>query len=103
MIYLKLHNTDNGDILAMCDSTLIEKVLSEDDLEINIRDYSDFYKGQLLDRKAADPLIKREKVYCANIVGKESVDLALEKGIIEKGNIKRIMKVPYANAFRIIK
>jgi len=102
MIYVKLHATENGHIVAMCDSSLINRVLSEGDIEINLKDYSDFYRGQLLSKDAVLNLVKKEEVYSANIVGVESVEVALEKGIIEKGHVKKIEKVPYANAFRLV-
>jgi hypothetical protein len=101
MIYIRLHNTDNGDMLAMCDSGLIDKVVSEGDVEINIRDYSDFYKGQLVSKDGALDIIKRERIYSANIIGEEAVKVALEKGIIDKGHVKKIGRIPYANAFRV--
>lgn len=101
MIYVKLHPTENGVMVAMCDSKLIDKILSEGEIEINIKDYSDFYKGQLVGMEAALTLIKKDDIYSANIVGEESVKVALEKGIIGKGHLKRISKVPYANAFRV--
>jgi hypothetical protein len=101
MIYVKIHPTDNGNMLAMCDSSLIEKVLSEGDVEINLKDYSEFYKGQLLSEEGALGIVKKEDVMSANIVGQESVKVCLKKGIIEKENVKRISKVPYATAFRV--
>ena len=101
MIYIRIHNTDNGNMLAMCDSALIDKVVSEGELEINIKDYSEFYKGQLVSEEGALGIIKKEEVVSANIVGEEAVKVALKKGVIEKGHIKRISKVPYANAFRV--
>ena len=101
MIYLKLHPTDNGVMLAMCDALLIDKILSEGDIEINLKDYSDFYKGQHLGREAALALLKKEEIYSANIVGEEATKIALEKGIIEKGHLRKVDNVPYANAFRV--
>ncbi len=101
MIYLKLHPTDNGHMVAMCDSVLIDKVLTEGEIELNIKDYSEFYKGQLLSKDAVLEMVKKEDVYSANIVGKEAVKVALKKGIIEKGHVKKINKIPYANAFRV--
>lgn len=101
MIYLKVHVSDNGKILAMCDSTLIDKILTEGELEINIKDYSEFYSGQLIAKEGALSLIKREEIITANIVGEEAVKIALEKKIIEKSHIKKISNVPYANAFRL--
>ena len=101
MIYIKLHPTDNGSVLAMCDSTLIDKILSEGEIEMNIKDYSDFYKGQLLSKEGAQDLIKKDEIHSANVVGEEAVKVALAKGVIEKGHVKTISKVPYASAFRV--
>jgi len=101
MIYIKIYNTDNGNIVAMCDSTLIDKVLKEGEMEINLRDYSDFYKGELVDTKKAASMISPEKLHSANVIGKESVDAAIKGAIIHKDSVKKINSVPYAYAFRI--
>lgn len=101
MIYIKIYNTDNGNIVAMCDSTLIDKVLTEGEMEINLRDYSDFYKGELVDSKKAASMISPEKLHSANVIGKESVDAAIKGAIILKDSVKKIKNVPYAYAFRI--
>jgi hypothetical protein len=101
MIYIKIHDTDNGHMIAMCDSALIDKVLSEGDVEINIRDYSDFYKGQLVDSEKAISMLIPAKLFSANIIGKESVAAAIKGKILLKGSVKTVDKVPYANAFKI--
>lgn len=101
MIYIKIHNSDNGDIIAMCDSTLIDKVLSEGDVEINIKDYSDFYRGQLVDVEKAKGMINPRRLYSANIIGKESVEAGIKAEIISKESVRKVEKVPYANAFKI--
>ena len=101
MIYIKKHDSENGNIIAMCDSSLIDKVLTEGDMEVNIRDYSDFYKGELISTEKAKDIIKTERLYSANIIGKESVALAIESSIIKKDNVKTIKKIPYALAFRV--
>jgi hypothetical protein len=101
MMYVKVHSTENGNILAMCDSPLIDKVLTEGDIEINIRDYADFYKGQLLSKDSAKSTISKVGISSANIIGEESIWVALERQIIEKKNVKTVMKVPYANAFSL--
>jgi uncharacterized protein len=101
MIYIKIHHTDNGNMIGMCDSTLIDKVLSEGDIEINIRDYSDFYKGELVDKQKAVSMLDPRMLYSANIVGKEAVDVAVKAEILHKDGVKMVNKVPYANAFKI--
>ncbi|MGD0728709.1 MAG: DUF424 family protein [Candidatus Micrarchaeaceae archaeon] len=101
MIYIKIHNTDNGDIVAMCDSSLIDKVLAEGEVEINIKDYSEFYKGELVEAGKVPKMINLGHLFSANIVGKESVDAAIKCSIIDKNNVLKVNKIPYANAFRL--
>jgi hypothetical protein len=101
MIYLKKHKTENGFIIAMCDSELIDKVLYDGVVEINIKDYSAFYKGELLSGSKAKEQLDSKDIYSANVIGEESVNAAIESSIIERGNVKTVKKVPYAQAFKI--
>lgn len=101
MIYIKIHSTDNGNMIGMCDSSLIDKVLTEGDVEINIKDYADFYKGELVDSKKAVSMLDPKRVYTANIIGKESVEAAIKAEIILKESVRKVKKTPYANAFKI--
>jgi hypothetical protein len=101
MIYIKIHVTENGNIIAMCDELLIDKMLKEGDLEINIKDYSEFYKGQLVSHEKAVSMLNPQKLYSANIVGSESVKAAIEGEIIHKDSVRTVNKVPYANSFKI--
>ncbi len=98
---MKSHRTDNGTIVAMCDSSLIEKVLKDEETELNIRDYSGFYKGELVNSTKALSLLETKDLLSANIVGEESVKVAIDKGVIDSDNVKMIGEVPYAHAFRI--
>jgi hypothetical protein len=99
MIYVKKYNTDNGVMLAMCDADLIDKVLKDGDIEINIKDYSDFYKGELIDSKSAKGIINAEGIQSANVIGNEAVAAAIENSVIEKAHVKRIKNIPYAQAY----
>ncbi len=101
MIYFKKHRTENGAIIAMCDSDLIDKVLQEGAIEINIKDYSSFYKGELITPVQAEALINTKEIFSANVVGSKSVEIAMKSAIIEKGHIKTINSVPYAQAFKV--
>lgn len=100
VIYAKLHSTPNGNILAMCDEELIGKVLKEGTVVINIRDYSDFYKGALIDENGLDEKYRSE-IFSANIVGKRSVDLAISNRIIKREHVKTAGGIPYAHAYRV--
>ncbi len=101
MIYIKIHDSENGKIIGMCDSSLINKVLIDGELEINIRDYSEFYKGELVSVEKAAEMLDPKKVYSANIIGRESVDAAIRGQIIHKDGIMKVRDIPYANAFKI--
>lgn len=101
MIYIKIHITENGNMVAMCDSTLIDKTLKEGELEINIKDYSDFYKGELVSAEKAVTMLNPQKLYSANIIGAESIKAAIKGEIIHEDSVRMVNKVPYANSFKI--
>jgi hypothetical protein len=102
MIYIKIHGTENGSIVAMCDYDLIEKVLEEGNIVIDINSYKDFYKGAMVDsKKAQDMIMELDNVASANVIGKESVEAALSCGIISKNGIMKVAKVPYAHSYSV--
>lgn len=97
MIYVKIHDTEEGNIIAMCDSALIGNVYEEGDMVLDLKDYSDFYVGDLADPK--DIELPENKFNSANIVGEESIEVAIRHKLIEKENVNRIMRVPYAHTY----
>ncbi len=100
MIYIKLHNSEDGVLLAMCDEELINKVIEDSDVYINVRDYSDFYKGSLVNGNEVKRLLPR-KLHSADIIGNESIKTAVENSIIKKDNVKNANGIRYAHAYRI--
>ncbi len=88
-------------MLAMCDSDLVYKVITGKDTEINLRDYSEFYVGELLGIEEAERRISKDAIGSANIVGKLSISIAVKKGIINGNSVMEMSGVPYANAFRM--
>ena len=101
-MYIKTHEAEKGTVVAMCDESLIDKVLSDGDIHIDIKSYKDFYKGELVDGARAKKIIKgKNSIYSANLIGKESVGIGLETSIIQKENVMEVMKVPYAHAYRV--
>ncbi len=91
---VKIHNSYR-DVVAVCDSNLIGKRLEEGKFQLNIKE--DFYKG---DEKTIDEVKDiiinfQEKDATFNIVGKNSVALAIEAGLISKESVKEIGGVPF--------
>ena len=101
MIYIKFHDTDSGSILAMCDEKLINSVIEKDGIYINIMDYSDFYMGELVNETLAEKKIGGQEFYSANIIGKESIKVAVKSNIIKIQNVKTVNAIPYAHSYRI--
>ncbi len=100
-VYIKLHDAENGIILAMCDEALINSVIEDEDIYINIKDYADFYKGSKIGKDADMPIKSRESIASANIVGNSAIQLAKKWGIICEGNINVAAGIRYAQAYRI--
>ena len=103
MIYLKLHEAEEKLMVAMCDEGLIGKILEEGDLVIDLKAYSDFYKGELLSPAEARFRVDSSKVYSSNVVGEESVKAAIDLELIEKENVMIVKGVPFAQSFKMDK
>ncbi len=100
MIYIKVHPTEEGEIIAMCDSELLGKVYTEGKQELDLSTYSGFYKGELVSEEAAAATPALGIFYTANIVGKRSVEILIKKGLAKKSDLKKVRGVPYLHLFR---
>ena len=101
MIYLKVHDTEKGRIIAMCDEELLGRIFNEGKRELNLRTYSEFYKGELVDEGYIQRVIGAGDLYSANVVGKKSVDLFVMKKIIKKEQVKKVAGVPFVQVYMI--
>ncbi|MEK6906934.1 MAG: DUF424 family protein [Nanoarchaeota archaeon] len=97
MIYLKRNQTKDNEVVAICDEDLLGKKFSENNLKLEIT--KRFYKGEIIaDEKIIEILQNARNI---NIVGKDSVKLAVKAGIIDESNIIKIKKIPHALVFEI--
>jgi len=81
-------------VVAICDSNLIENVFEEGEKQIDLT--GNFFKGDEKTKKEVKEIIRNMKIEdaCFNIVGKKSVKLGIELGLIKKDGIIRIQDVP---------
>lgn len=93
MILIKIHRAADRSVLVLCDQSIAGKRYTEGKKQLDLA--SDFYKGepakdkeQLLDMMRAANII--------SIAGEESVALAMEAGMLDKSQVKRIAGIPYA-------
>lgn len=103
MIYFKVHNTPEGDIIAMCDSELLGKIFKQGKLELDLETYSDFYKGDLVEDDEASEYVKKGMpFYTANIVGTRSVGIFMKKGLLSRKDIRKVKSVPYVHLYTVM-
>jgi hypothetical protein len=95
MPQVKIHKSYR-DVVAIADPDLIDKKFEEGKLQLDIK--SSFYQDSDLSKEELLNLIQKEKDNDAtfNIVGENSIAIALESGIITKESVGKIQNIPYA-------
>ncbi len=96
-MFVKIHKSNDRNIVAICDEDLIGKEISEGDINLMITER--FYKGDKLSKEEIIKIMKNS--LNLNIVGKKSIKLALDNNIIEKDSIIKINKIPHAQVYRL--
>lgn len=83
-------------IVTICDENLFGKKFEEEKFQLDVKE--NFFNGEKKTKEETIEIIRnmvREDA-TFNIVGKESVETALETGIIKQEGIKEIRDVPFA-------
>ncbi|MEK6895201.1 MAG: DUF424 family protein [Nanoarchaeota archaeon] len=95
MISVKIHRSYR-EVVAIADSELIGKVFEEGNLQLDVKE--NFYKDEELNFEEAVELMINQKEEDAtfNIIGKNSINAALEAGIISEEGINEVQGVPFA-------
>jgi len=91
-VYLKVYNVDRDVLVAVADEDCLGKKFTEDQACLDVT--KDFYGTQHADRD--EVLSALQEATIANIVGKESVALAVENGFINVEDVLFIEGVPHA-------
>ena len=98
-MYLRVHEQEHSSIAALCDKELLGKTFREGERVLDLKVYSDFYKGRLVgEREAAKALRSANSM---NLVGARSVALAKKLGLLGGGEVVTIQGVPHAQIYRI--
>jgi|SRR3989304_793537 len=94
---IKIHKSPNiRPVIAICDSELIGKKFEEGKRQLDVRE--SFYRGEEVNKSRLIEIIKIQSGEDAsfNIVGKESIQIALETGIINKEGVHKIKGIPFS-------
>jgi hypothetical protein len=92
MIYVKVHKVGKSEVIAVCDEDLIGKCFEEEKIYLDVNER--FYKGDIVDGSEILKICMDAKT--VNIVGKNSVKLFLDAGIILKENVREVEGIPFA-------
>ena len=82
-------------MVNMSDAELIGRNIIDGELKINISE--NYYGKQIVDRDEAISLLKSASIM--NLVGKETISLAIELGIGSKDGVKIISDIPFLIIF----
>ena len=96
-MYIKIHRSGDGFVVALCDEDLINKTFEDGDLQLKVTEI--FYKGVEKSEEEVIEILKTARNI--NIVGEKSVKLALDNNIISKDNVIKIGKVLHAQVLTL--
>ena len=96
-MYIKIHQFQDSQVVAICDEELIGKKVTEGELEINISER--YYKGDKKSIEETKEIMKTAKNL--NLVGEDTIKLAIELDLIEEKDILHIGGVEHAQIFSL--
>lgn len=89
--------TPEGLLVSLCDEGLIGESFSNGDVSIEVTE--SFYGGEVCSESEAVAALKQAAV--ANIVGNESVRIAIEAGIVDETRVLDIDEVRHAQVLNL--
>jgi len=97
-MYLKVHATPAGRMVALCDAELLGRVLADGSRRLDLQSHRGFYAGRRVSpQEAASALRGAEN---ANIVGARSLRAAAQAGLDTSAAIS-IAGVPHLQVYRL--
>jgi len=93
-MWVKIHRSSRT-VIAICDENLLGKKFNEGIKCLNITE--SFYKGEKISKEEVSEIMKFESLGGStfNMVGKETINLAIEVGIIEENSYFKIENIPF--------
>ncbi|MBI0584624.1 MAG: DUF424 family protein [Methanomassiliicoccus sp.] len=92
MITLRMHRLGRELVLAAADKDLLDKVLRDERLKLDV--CREFYEGEDADEEML--LNRLGMCSVANLVGEETVSIAIREGFVDEECVLRIAGVPHA-------
>ena len=94
---MNLKKTGRNVLLCMCDAEILGKTLREGKMTFRVKE--DFYRGRRVAVEEAIDLIEASTI--VNMVGKNVVEKAIERGFVHPEAVLNIDGVPHAQIVKI--
>jgi hypothetical protein len=93
-MWIKIHKSYRTTV-AVCDENILGKKFEEGIKLLDVRE--SFYNGQKVSKEELITILRREAKEDStfNIVGKNSIDAAIEARLIEKDSTKKVKGIPF--------
>ncbi len=92
MISVKIYKQGDDLVIGACDEQLLGKKFRHGKLQIDVA--KNFYDGERIDKKTLEKFLLDATI--ANLVGKETVNCAINLGLVDPDCILKIKGVPHA-------
>jgi hypothetical protein len=97
-MFLKIHRSPQvGDVVAVCDSELLNTTISDGEVEIHINE--SFYGNCRASKNEVREALSHADN--ANLMGERTIALAIEMGLVTRTGCIKINNVPHAIIFRM--
>jgi len=90
-------DTPKGLLVSVCDPDVLGETFENGSVSLTVEEA--FYDGDHCEREAVVAALERAQV--ANIVGTEAVELAIEHGFVERGNVLDLEGTLHAQFLRM--
>ncbi len=96
-VYMNLKKVGTNVLLSICDSEILGKTLCEGEIVFQVKE--DFYRGSRVDVEEAVSMIDNSTI--VNMIGKNVVKRAIEKGYVHPEAVLHIEGVPHAQIVKL--
>jgi len=96
-VYINLRRLGDCVLLAVCDADVLGKTLKQGKIVFHVRE--EFYKGSLVSLEEAVDLIQQSTI--VNMVGRNIVEKAIERGLVHPDAVLEIKGVPHAQIVKL--
>ncbi|MBW2988392.1 DUF424 domain-containing protein [Candidatus Woesearchaeota archaeon] len=97
MLIVKIHEARGKRVAAVCDSELIGKRFTQDNLQLDLS--SRFYAGEEMREESFESIMDGFDVI--NMVGERAIAVAIKHGLIKEQDVIRISGIPHAQVLNL--